>query len=175
LFVRFHSFRTMTDRDRIAPDAPRVQQTLRLPESTLDSLHEWAVEGTGLAAAARVRDQRDRVALVRNSWTDGWFLPGGGVEAEETVRQAAAREVREETGLSATVGRPLVVVDQQYVAEDSGETRFDALFVVYAATATGEIPDAERLGTSDDEIRAARWFDRLPENLHDGALLREYL
>lgn len=165
----------MTASGRIAPDAPRVQQTLRLPDSTLDSLREWAVEGTALAAAARVRDPDGRVALVRNAWTDGWFLPGGGVEADETPRRAATREVREETGLSATVERPLVVVDQQYVAEDSGEEQFDSLFVVYAATATGEIPDAERLGTTDDEIRAARWFDRLPEDLHDGDLLREYL
>lgn len=161
--------------NRVAPHAPRVQQTLRLPESRLDSLHEWAVEGTGLAAAASVRDPDGRIALIRNSWTDAWFLPGGAVEPDETPRSATAREVREETGLSAEVGRPLVTVDQQYVAAESGEEWFSSLFVVYAATATGEIPDDDRLGTTDDEILAARWFDRLPDDFHDGELLREYL
>jgi ADP-ribose pyrophosphatase YjhB (NUDIX family) len=175
----------MTDAERLAPEAPRIQQTLRLPESRLESLRGWAVEGTGLAVGARLRDPDDRIALIRNSWTDGWFLPGGGVEPGEVPRRAVEREVREETRLSATVGRPLVVVEQSYVveaggseadgAEASGGEWFSSQFVVYAATARDEIPDADSLGTTPDEILAARWFDRLPETLHDGDLLRPYL
>lgn len=163
------------DAAEIAPGAPRVPQTLRLPESKLGRFREWAVEGTGLTAAARVRDPDGRIALVRNRWSEGWILPGGGVEPGETIREAARREVREETGLTATVGDPLVVLDQTYVAERGGEKRFSARYVVYATRADGEIPDASRLGTSADEIRAARWFETLPENLHDGDLLRDHL
>jgi ADP-ribose pyrophosphatase YjhB (NUDIX family) len=160
---------------KVVPDAPHVPQTLELPAAKLRSLRSWAVEGTGLTAAARVRDPDGRIALVENGWSDGWILPGGAVEPGERPVEAARREIREETGLAATIGEPLVVLDQSYVGEADGKERFTARYVVYAATADGEIPDASRLGETDDEIEAARWFDALPDDLHDGDLLRPYL
>lgn len=128
-----------------------------------------------MTASARVKDSDGRIALIQNRWTDGWFLPGGEVEVGESPEEAALREVREETGLDATIESPLVVLDQTYISEEDGEEWFSALFVVYAASAEGEIPDASQLGVTDDEILSARWFDSLPENLQDGKLLRPYL
>ncbi len=165
----------MSHPHRITPETPRVQQTLRPPISKLESLREWAIDGTGLAAAARVRDASGRIALVENSWTNGWFLPGGGVEPDERPSDAARREVREETGLDAAIESPLVVLDQTYVSERDGNEQFSARYVIYSASAEGEIPDSSQLGVTDDEISAARWFETLPEDLHDGDLLRPYL
>ena len=44
-------------------------------------------------------DPKGRVCLVRHTYRDGWFLPGGGVKPRETLSEAAARELREETGI----------------------------------------------------------------------------
>ncbi|MGW1023659.1 NUDIX hydrolase [Streptomyces sp. NPDC002577] len=52
-------------------------------------------------------DEADRVLLLKSHVEPDeprsgycWFTPGGGVEAGETLAEAAARELQEETGLS---------------------------------------------------------------------------
>jgi 8-oxo-dGTP pyrophosphatase MutT (NUDIX family) len=46
-----------------------------------------------------------------------WSLPKGHIEDGETVEQTAVREVKEETGISAHVLRPLGNIDYWFVAE----------------------------------------------------------
>lgn len=38
------------------------------------------------------------VLLVKHTYTDGWYLPVGGVQAGETLVEATRREAAEETG-----------------------------------------------------------------------------
>lgn len=56
-----------------------------------------------LVAAAILMDKQGRVLLVANDWSRRgrvrYTLPGGTVEAGETLIDALKREVREETGL----------------------------------------------------------------------------
>ncbi|MDE1173805.1 MAG: NUDIX domain-containing protein [Parvibaculaceae bacterium] len=48
---------------------------------------------------AMIFDEAGRVLLVRHTYIDGWYMPGGGVDRNETMLAAVRREVDEETGV----------------------------------------------------------------------------
>src|SRR5271165_629031 len=52
------------------------------------------------------------VLLVRNSYVPYYSLPGGYVRKDETAREAAVRELREEVGISTEAGRLELVLDR---------------------------------------------------------------
>ncbi len=53
-----------------------------------------------LGVRAVVVDGEARVFLVKHSYVAGWHLPGGGVEAGETLQVSLARELLEEGGIT---------------------------------------------------------------------------
>jgi len=57
----------------------------------------------GMTMGARAMLIRDgKVLLVKHTYLPGWYLPGGGVEAGESLAEAMAREIMEETGAVLT-------------------------------------------------------------------------
>jgi 8-oxo-dGTP pyrophosphatase MutT (NUDIX family) len=61
--------------------------------------------GLTLGVRAIVVDERERVFLVRHTYTSGWHFPGGGVEPGESALDALRRELREEASIEA-IGEP---------------------------------------------------------------------
>ena len=55
------------------------------------------------SVTAILRDRQERVLFIRHSYgSRAWTLPGGGMSARESPRDAARREMGEELGLDLT-------------------------------------------------------------------------
>jgi len=105
------------------------------------------------AASAVVTDTEGRILLQRRRDNELWALPGGGMEAGESIAETAMREVLEETGYEV---RPLYVIgvysDPKHVfAYDDGEVRQE-FSVCIACEVTGG-----RLAVSEESYEVS-WF-----------------
>ena len=112
-----------------------------------------------ISAGALVTHE-DQILLVhhlRPGIHDFWVAPGGGVEGGETLEQAAAREVLEETGLTVNIIRP-AYIDELWNATDRG-----VKFWFLASLGGGGLNIAAN-PADNESIVGAGWFGRdLPE------------
>ena len=75
------------------------EESLNLPaEEVRDRLGERL--GCSLSTGAAIFDAEGRILLMKRAGNGKWGLPGGLVEADESPREAAIRETKEETGLT---------------------------------------------------------------------------
>jgi len=97
----------------------------------------------------------DSILLAKQSYGQGfWSLPGGVMEAGESIDQTAIREVRDETGLEIHLDKLVGVYSKP------GE---GALALTFEGSVTG---GELRAG---NEVSEVRFFplDSLPENIRD--------
>jgi ADP-ribose pyrophosphatase YjhB (NUDIX family) len=104
--------------------------------------------------AVIVRD--NRVLLIRRGQPPllgEWSLPGGVLECGETLREAAIREAREETGLVVDVGEMLGVYERVIRSEDA-RVRYHYVLIDFLCW-----PVAGELKAGSDAADAG-WFSR---------------
>ncbi len=128
-------------------------------------------------ASVSVLCHRDGRALLvkrgRPPFKDHWSLPGGVIELGETLQEAAARELLEETGVTAAIGEPVETFDS-IQRDDDGRvvthfilTVFCGPYVSGTAVAADDAAGA-RLGRPGRSRRAAdhtRYAGRIRRHL----------
>ncbi len=105
-----------------------------------------------LGAIAVVR-RGDQVLLAQRSkggYIGRWGFPGGHVERGETVIEAAMRELREETGVTAEPKGVLTVLDE-IGRNDAGEVQWH--YVLVAVLADWRLGEA----VAADDAADVRW------------------
>jgi 8-oxo-dGTP pyrophosphatase MutT (NUDIX family) len=140
------------------------------------------------AGAVLWRRRRDglRIALVHRPRYDDWSLPKGKVDPGETIAATAAREVLEETGFHAVLGRHLAKVGYEVPARD-GSGMVDKTVDYFSAEAVGgefvvndevdelrwtDAVEAEALLTRRVDVDVVRTFYTLPAELTTMLLVR---
>ena len=102
-----------------------------------------------------------QVVLVKHTYQDAWYVPGGGVKRGETLAQAARREAMEEVGASLDALRLLGLYTNRY----EGKSDHVAVFVCTGFSLSGRTDgEIERYGFY--ELRA------LPEGTSPGTRRR---
>ncbi len=110
----------------------------------------------------RLFDNDPEVLLIKRGndpYKGHWALPGGFVDKDEPLETAAARELKEETGLAG------ILLTQMHTFGNPGrDPRGHTVSVVYVGYLTDE--STARAG---DDAAAAEWFktDELPDLAFD--------
>ncbi len=118
--------------------------------------HPPPVQGLVVVTYAIVRDDYDRVLLVRRMDDGNWELPGGRVEVGETASATTLREVDEESGIAITlVGISGVYSDPAHIVVYVVEGALQQFAVCFHArpTSPGQQPRPDGV-----ETVAAEWF-----------------
>ncbi len=155
-----------------APDrASVVERMLELAALRGAFSREHVEPGHFTASAFVVCPERRRVLLVHHAKLERWLQPGGHVEAgDPSLRSAAEREVREETGLDSLspLSEGVFDVDIHAIPARPKEGAHQHFDVRYAFVAR-----STRL-VGSDEVRGVRWVElaRVPELTGEDSVLR---
>ena len=76
------------------------------------------------------------------------YLPGGHIEFGETGREALVREMKEETGLDATAGDLLGVVESSFVQKGEKHCEINLIYKMEVALPTTAVDGNRQLSTA---------------------------
>ena len=77
-------------------------------------------------AVAVIRDDQDRMLVVRKSGTKAFMQPGGKIDTGETAPQALSRELEEELGLRVATDELVYMNTVDAIAANEPDTHVEA-------------------------------------------------
>ncbi|MDH5459944.1 MAG: NUDIX hydrolase [Candidatus Bathyarchaeota archaeon] len=89
------------------------------------------------ARATLLVDFGDQFAIVMDASNGFWFLPGGGVEQNESIEETAKREAAEELGLEIKINRIIETFHVTLISRETKEQLKIHPFIVVHATCIG--------------------------------------
>jgi len=129
--------------------------------------YEYARPAATADVVLITREAQPRVLLIRRArepFAGTWALPGGFVNPDESIVDAAKRELHEETGLEIATLEPL------YTTGDPGrDPRGWTISIAFLA----RVESGELQPKAGDDAAAVKWFrlNKLPELAFDHAML----
>ena len=122
------------------------------------------------AVSAIVPDHQGRILLIRRTDNNYWSIPGGGMEPGESVREAAVREVKEETGMDCEItGLVGIYSNPRHVAAyDDGEVRQEFSICLAGRLLGGSL----RTSSESSEVRFIRASDIPAYEIHPSIRMR---
>ena len=70
------------------------------------------------SARGIVLDETGRIGMLYVKESDGYGLPGGGIEEDESIEEAFLREIKEEIGCNCEIIRELGYVEQNHASHN---------------------------------------------------------
>ena len=108
-----------------------------------------------VAVGGLIENDEGKILMVKSP-DRGWEIPGGQVEAGETLTDALKREIKEETGIDIEVGDLRTV--NSNIAKKVQPDGVSPIGSIISFGFTGKAVSGE-LTTSDESLEV-NWFDR---------------
>jgi 8-oxo-dGTP pyrophosphatase MutT (NUDIX family) len=140
----------------------------RLPKHLKKRLVRAVTPNYTVGSVVLLRDEQGRLLMLRQPGNSGWSLPGGLINKRESPIDAAARELREETGIRLQPDQLTQALPSAMV-----NPRTQQVDCVYTATVPGDVA----IEPDPVEVLEARWYavGELPAVTRPTAnLLRNY-
>jgi 8-oxo-dGTP diphosphatase len=154
---------TVTDPREEYDDLIIRRQEVTLDADEFASMRDSEAVRADWVAIGVVLNAQGQVLLAYNGDVESWLLPGGALQAGESLSEGLVRGIREETGVPVTPNRPRAL--DEFVCHHGTEIDGFRAVVFDANPESTKISDD--LGEPGELIKEARWFHDLPENVFE--------
>lgn len=107
-----------------------------------------------ISAGGVILNPKNQILMIQDQW-DKWTFPKGHIDKDETPKQAALREIKEEVGVDAKIVKKILTDDYWFVAAwEKGKPKVHKTVHWFLMRSQGK-PTPQTA-----EVKAAKWVNR---------------